>query len=112
MGNAIPTKSREQVKDRDDGQCVRCGVSGSEWSHRRPRAVSGGHFQHCPCNGLWLCSTCHQWCHAHPVQARETGFFVSSHEDAPYAIPVKTFYGWHTFDCDGSFHHHTQENQP
>lgn len=111
MANEIPTRSRLIVKERDGEQCYRCGSSGAEWSHRRPRAVKGGHFQHCPCNGLWMCRTCHAFCHANPAEARTFGWFVSSSEDAPYTVPAKAYYGWHLLDCDGNATYTTQPKE-
>lgn len=102
-GNEIPTKSRQLLRQRDEGQCVRCGSGqGSQWHHRRRRGIKGGHFQHCACNGVTLCPTCHTWVHANPALARERGFIVSAHIDEPNAVPVDAFYGKVLLDCDGT----------
>lgn len=101
-GNAIPTRSRRIVKERDNNQCQRCGARGSDWHHRRRRAVKGGHFQHCPCNGVWLCRTCHTWAHANPRVALALGYIVSAYDDEPHAMPIRTFQGRLHFLCDGS----------
>ena len=98
----IPTASRAKVKQRAHGRCERCGVPApnGEWHHRRSRSVHDEH-QHCPCNGAWLCSTCHRWAHAHPVEARNTGFIVSRHIDDPGIVIAHTPWGarWNT--CTG-----------
>lgn len=71
------------------------------WHHRRSRSVVDEH-QHCPCNGVWLCSTCHSWAHAHPFEARTTGFIVSRHAQ-PSEHEVQTFLGTLHLKCDGLF---------
>jgi hypothetical protein len=48
LSDSIPTASREAVKSRDTGRCVRCWGVGSEWHHRRSRSVRDEH-RHCPC---------------------------------------------------------------
>lgn len=57
---------------------------------------------HCPCNGVWLCATCHSWAHAHPEAARKTGWIVSRY-DTPGTVPVMTPWGLRTHHCDGTF---------
>ena len=101
MANEIPTKSRQQVKARDMETCLMCGMSGNAWHHRRRRAVKSGHFQHCACNGVLLCSTDHAWVHAHPVEAMANGFILSTITKNPHEHPVRTFAGWFTLTCDG-----------
>jgi len=102
MSNEIPTKSRDVVKLRDMGQCVRCGGGGSAWHHRRRRNVADVH-QHCPCNGVLLCTTCHTWVHAHPFEAKGKGFIVSAHEPSPWTIPVQAHFSRISLDCEGSY---------
>jgi hypothetical protein len=100
-GNRIPTRSREIVHTRERGRCLRCGGRGQEWAHRRRRNVADGH-QHCPCNGCWLCNTCHQdWAHKNPIAAREEGFIVSQFQHLPGSVPVHSFYGVLYLECDG-----------
>lgn len=101
MSKAIPTRQRRIVAERDNMQCQRCGVRGSDWHHRRRRAVKT-HYQHCSCNGVWLCRTCHDWAHRNPEEARERGFIVSAYEDEPYSVPISTFRGRLLLHCDGS----------
>lgn len=95
--SAIPAKVREVVDERDQKQCVRCGNRAGH-KHHRQRRREGGH-------GYWnvisLCTTCHQWAHANPVKARETGYIVSVHETTPEDIPLKTFMGWMVLLDDG-----------
>lgn len=82
---AIPTSSRLWVKSREDGHCLRCDTPTAvgAWHHRRSRSVVDEH-RHLPCNGIWLCTTCHIWVHGHPFEAREKGFIV-----ARFAIPCE-----------------------
>ena len=102
----VPTKVRETVRQREAGtdpvpRCLRCGSpNASEYAHRRTRSVRGEH-QHCPCNGAYLCRTCHQWCHANPTTALHEGFMVSRHVTDPGMVPVDTWYGTLLLRCDG-----------
>jgi hypothetical protein len=83
------------VRGRDFNTCVRCRarISTGEWHHRRSRSVVDEH-QHAPCNGLWLCSTCHAWVHAHPFEARAMGWIVSRYM-IPCEMPVfAQQHGW------------------
>lgn len=59
--------------------------------------------QHCPCTGVWLCPTCHAWAHAHPEQARDTGFILSKFIDSPGEHPFRTPVGWKLPDCTGGW---------
>jgi hypothetical protein len=96
--NAIPTRSREIVRARSGGKCEWCKVGRArEWHHRRTKKVKGEH-RHCPCNGIDLCTTCHQYAHRHPEQAREEGLIVSSFVVLPGTVPV---WGIGYFTCDG-----------
>lgn len=58
---------------------------------------------HCPCNGVWLCVTCHQWVHAHPNAARTQGWIVSRWVHSPGVIPITRRLGttWRN-DCVGT----------
>jgi hypothetical protein len=100
-GNAIPTADRMAVRGRDRDACQRCAGPGTDWHHRRRRRVKSSHYQHCRCNGVLLCRTCHDWAHSNPAAAREGGFIVSAYDDQPYLQPIKTFMGWVLFKCDG-----------
>lgn len=108
--NLIPTKSRELVKKRDKDQCVRCRGRGTEWHHRRSRSVRGEH-RHCPCNGILLCKTCHDWVHANPFHARSKGWIVSRHADPSEQQMDNVSLGWIRLQCDGmySFAHSFEE---
>jgi hypothetical protein len=50
---------------------------------------------------VWLCKTCHDWVHAHPLLARISGLIVSMHERDPSSIVVDTAFGPRTQDCEG-----------
>lgn len=59
--------------------------------------------QHCACNGIILCTTCHEWVHSHPETAREWGLIVSAHETDPSSVPVRTMrFGMVLHDCFGA----------
>ena len=102
MGNPIPQEARNLVELRDFKRCLRCSGKGSEWHHRRSRRVRDEH-QHCTCNGMLLCGTCHRWVHAHPFEARRFGFVVSSHESFPGNVPVLAHFSMITLDCKGTY---------
>lgn len=98
----IPKIEREIVRGREKDRCIRCAVPSpsGHWHHRRSRSVKDKH-QHCACNGVWLCSPCHQWVHAHPFEARQNGLIVSRHTNDPGIIPMQSAWGWRTHDCYG-----------
>jgi len=56
---------------------------------------------HCPCNGVWLHHSCHQYVHAHPVEARRLGLIVSRYEENPYVVPVEAAWGTRYHSCGG-----------
>lgn len=99
--SAIPEKSRGLVKARDRYLCVRCGCRGGEWHHRRSRSVVDA-CTHCPCNGILLCKTCHEWVHKNPFLARASGWIVSKYQ-TPIEQEVQTVSGPMVLDHDGGF---------
>jgi hypothetical protein len=105
---SIPEWARTAVRVRAHHRCERCGGMGAHWHHRRSRRIVDVH-QHCPCNGVWLCGTCHRWVHAHPIEARTTGWIVSVWVDQPTAVPVHTVWGERVHDCHGGFIFREQE---
>lgn len=110
----VPTRVREIVRQREAGadgtvpRCLRCGGKGSEYAHRRTRSEHSVH-RHCPCNGMYLCHTCHQvWAHHQPAAAMAEGFMVSRFEAEPGKVPVKSWYGWIYLLCDGDIRFHVR----
>ena len=101
----IPNVSRALVRIRERHRCARCAMPAphGEWHHRRSRSVRDVH-EHCACNGIWLCSTCHRWVHAHPFEARGKGFIVSRFTNEPGTVPVDTPWGLRRHTCDGAYH--------
>ena len=99
----IPKRSRDVVRARDRHRCVRCQIPApnGHWHHRRSRSIRDAHT-HCPCNGVWLCPTCHAFVHAHPQQAREEGL-IAPRSANPQAVPFRTPLGWRLPDCDGGW---------
>lgn len=71
-----------------------------EWHHRRSRSIRDEH-QHHPCNGIWLCMTCHKWVHAHPFEARAKGWIVSRHLMPHEERVFNQRFGWLMLTCDG-----------
>lgn len=98
--STIPIHARLLVTERARQRCERCGGRGGHWHHRRGRAVVDEHT-HCPCNGVLLCKTCHDWAHAEPLGAMETGFVVSRYQSQPGLVQVKTPWGIRYHDCVG-----------
>ena len=100
----IPPAARRAVRERISGRCLRCGAPAphGHWHHRRSRSVQDEHT-HSPGNGAWLCGTCHTWVHAHPFEARATGFIVSRHTLDPGTQPVQSYAGWMLLDRSGAF---------
>lgn len=116
--NAIPEWSRRTVRERSMGRCERCGSPAAfgHWHHRRTRSVRDAHT-HCPCNGIWLCTTCHRDVHSHPVRSQGEGTIVSSFEQDPGTVVVNTPWGIRLHGCDGSITYPsvtdaTEGNQP
>jgi len=99
-GNPIPHRSRTVVAERDRRYCVRCTGQGTDLHHRRKRSVRDAH-QHCACNLVTLCRTCHSWAHAHPMAAAEQGYIVMTWVDEPQLVRVKAWWGWVEMDCEG-----------
>lgn len=89
----IPTKAREQVWERQNRQCARCGAKGSE-IHHRMRRREGGHGVH---NLVGLCGTCHRWVHANPVEAQLQGYIIHISCNDIEAVELKSFMGWVQF---------------
>lgn len=98
--NAIPTRVRQVVRERDGGHCLRCGAAGTQVHHRRRRGVRDGH-QHGYENCVSLCHVCHAWVHAHPIDARDAGLIVSMHELDVQTIVLMSYMGPITLEADG-----------
>jgi hypothetical protein len=77
-------EARRIVYERSGRVCELCGGHASEYSHRKARS-QGGKWS--PTNALHLCHNCHAYCHAHPEEAYQQGWFVRSHDD-PAEQPV------------------------
>lgn len=97
MSNEIPTKAREVVRERQNGQCARCGNTYTALHHRMRRREGGHAYE----NLVGLCHTDHAWAHSNPDAAREQGYIIPTHVDDISAVPLKSFMGWVTFDKDG-----------
>jgi hypothetical protein len=97
MGNDIPTRAREVVRERQNHQCARCGNRYQEIHHRMRRREGLHGYE----NLVGLCSSDHRWVHKHPKQAAEEGYIIPISVDDISAVPIHTFMGWLTFDSDG-----------
>ena len=76
--------ARQLTYQRAGGRCELCGAPATDYSHRKARSQQGAWS---PSNALHLCHQCHAYCHAHPEEAREQGWFVPSHTD-PATVPA------------------------
>lgn len=94
------SQASARVRVRQGQLCLRCSGRISDIHHRRRRAVIDPHT-HCPCNLVGLCRTCHNWVHAHPKIAIETGWIVSVYEEAPSLVMVHSRYAPLLLLCDG-----------
>lgn len=94
----IPTKARELVRERQNGQCARCGVLYSDLHHRQRRREAG----HAVGILVGLCRNDHRWAHANPSAAKRDGYIIDPHENDPQSVPLKSFMGWVLFDDDGN----------
>jgi hypothetical protein len=102
MSNDIPAETRTRVRHRAHHRCERCGVPTpvGHAHHRRSRRVQDRH-QHCCCNIVWLCATCHQQVHATPAQS--IGWILSQWTKQPELVPLTTSWGPRLHGCDGTY---------
>jgi hypothetical protein len=100
-------RAREAARGRGAGRCELCrSTDAVEASHRISRSRLGPWS---PPNILALCSKCHRWCHANPVEARLGGWFLDTDTDptevAVYVLSVGLpLWGWVLLDGDGDAH--------
>lgn len=93
----IPTKAREVVRRRQNGQCMRCGNRYSDLHHRQRRREGGHSYE----NLVGLCGTCHKWVHANPAKARELGYIIPISVNDITAVQLSSFIGLVHFTIDG-----------
>lgn len=63
-----------------------------------------GACRHCPCNGLWLCPSCHRWAHANPYAAIDEGLIIPRYAQDPGGWSVQHYQGRRIWlACDGTF---------
>ncbi|MDO5500457.1 MAG: HNH endonuclease signature motif containing protein [Propionibacteriaceae bacterium] len=75
------------VLQRSGGLCeaqvsTQCTGVGEHVHHRKLRSRGGGDT---PANGSHVCHHCHDWIHAHPARATDTGWMVPSWSDPALA---------------------------
>lgn len=97
MSNEIPTKAREVVRKRQNGQCARCGVLYSDLHHRQRRREGGHGYE----NLVGLCRDDHSWVHKNPAAARRDGYIVPIHVSDIASVPIKSFMGAVVFTEEG-----------
>jgi 5-methylcytosine-specific restriction protein A len=100
----IPERSRNLVIARDRSRCVRCAAPclPGEWHHRRSRSVRDS-ITHSPANGILLCHTCHVWVHAHPFEARASGYIVSRYANPFEESVMHALFGPVMLDENGGY---------
>lgn len=86
---SVATKVRNQLRERSQGFCERCGMArATNVHHRKNRSQLGGNELS---NLLHLCGSgttgCHGFITANPKLSYENGWSVKSHDD-PATIPV------------------------
>lgn len=107
LSGAKLTERNERIDQREQRKCARCGMAiwnNASRHHRKFRSRRGGDEVS---NGLLLCGSgttdCHGWVHAHPVQARVSGFAVHTWEN-PRLVPVQhIMHGLVYLDDEGGF---------
>lgn len=100
-GRTALSVAREVVFTRARNRCEVCGGPATDYSHRRTRSVVGEH-QHCPCNGIAACRTCHDRMHKHPQAARADGLHVSRYVPRPGDKTVRLKGALWLLACDGT----------
>lgn len=88
----IPQRVRDQLHERAQGCCERCGVWGATNAHHRLNQSQGGTHV---LSGLGLlcgsgCTGCHGWVTEHPEKAKDEGWTVSGN-GVPGDVPVLRF---------------------
>lgn len=69
----------EQVRERDQNRCARCGSADSLHVHHRRRRSQGGGDDWA--NLVTLCASCHRWVHLAIATARSRGWLLGPDED-------------------------------
>lgn len=75
--DAVYAERRQQVWERSNGMCERCGWAAMTDVHHL--AGRGGVDPHRLANLAGMCRACHEWAHANPAAARDQGWMVSRH---------------------------------
>lgn len=86
MTNTGPSEhQRALVMSRDWDECLRCGRTGAQIHHRRPRMAGGttDPLINAMPNLVLLCMDCHDWVEMNRHNAREAGYLLRNVGDAP-----------------------------
>ena len=87
---------RQAVLCRAGWRCERCGgLPVDALHHRAPRGMGGTsrEWVNQPANGVALCRACHEWVHAHPYEARQSGWLLSKWGGMADATPIRPLAG-------------------
>lgn len=76
---AVKARVRRRSMDRCEAQTPNCRRGGTLHFHHRKLRSSGGQgtFDNC----LHVCTTCHDYIHAHPLEAVDRGWIIPSWEN-------------------------------
>lgn len=109
MADRVPTANRQVIMGRAFGRCERClqATLAGDPHHRRVRGMGGSKApdRHDPSNLVWVCRPCHDWIHAHPKEAGESGFIIPrSSGNHPLEVPITDLTGQVRFlDNEGQY---------
>lgn len=96
--------ARQTVLARAGWRCERClSLPIDHVHHRRPKGSGGTSLEwvDAPANLVALCRQCHEWAHAHPREARESGWLISKWGGMADSVPLTDLSGvtvWLTDD--------------
>jgi hypothetical protein len=109
MADQIPRANRQIVQGRAFGRCERCLTATlcGDLHHRRPKGLGGSKAadRHDVGNLVYVCRSCHAWCHGNPTDAAETGFIVPRSSGTHFtAVPITNLVGQTRFlDNEGQY---------
>lgn len=96
--------ARQVVMERSGWRCERClSLPVDAVHHRRPKGMGGTDvaWVEQPANLVALCRGCHEWVHAHPYEARQSGWLLSKWSGMADSSPITDLSGvtvWLTDD--------------
>jgi ribosomal protein L32 len=80
-----PKTVRDDVTERSERVCERCGMARATHLHHRLFRRYGDHTSE---NALHVCGMCHHYIHAEPARSKKHGWIVEP-PDTPKGAPVR-----------------------